>query len=92
MIIAIITLVLAVLALIFLKTAKNMNLKAVSLVLVLLMFGTTLGICISAPKMHKEFSISIIDYLIKFNDDGSMSTTKQTTQTVRQKQQQGVQK
>ncbi len=92
MIIAIITLVLAVFALVFLKTAKNMNLKAVGLVLVLLMFGTTLGICIMAPKMHKEFSISVIDYLIKFNDDGSMSTTKQTTQTIRQKQQQGVQK
>ena len=92
MIIAIITLVLAVLALVFLKMAKNMNLKAVIVVLILLMFGTTLGICVAAPKMHKEFSISIIDYLIKFNDDGSMSTTKQTTQTVRHKQQQEVQK
>ena len=48
----------------------------------------TVGICATAPKMHKPFSINIIEYLIKINDDGSMSTTKKTTQTVIKKQQQ----
>ena len=36
--------------------------------------------------MHKPFSINVIEYLVKINDDGSMSTTKQTTQTVLKKQ------
>ena len=41
----------------------------------------TVGICIQKPIMHKNFSISIIDYLIKFDTDGSITTTKQTTTT-----------
>lgn len=38
-------------------------------------------VLVSKPVMHKQFSVSVIDYLIKFNDDGSMTTTKQTTTT-----------
>ena len=38
-------------------------------------------VLISKPVMHKHFNVSVIDYLIKFNDDGSMTTTKQTTTT-----------
>lgn len=38
-------------------------------------------VLISKPVMHKQFNVSVIDYLIKFNDDGSMTTTKQTTTT-----------
>ena len=34
------------------------------------------------PALHKPFSVSIIDYIIKFNTDGSVTTTKQTTTTV----------
>ena len=64
-----------------------MNFKVAGLVLIVLMFFATIGICVASPQMHKMFSINIIDYLIKFNDDGSMSTTKQTTQTVIQRQQ-----
>lgn len=41
----------------------------------------TIGIYVQKPVMHKNFSISIIDYLIKFNTDGSVTTTKQTTTT-----------
>lgn len=41
----------------------------------------TVGICVIKPKMHKPFSFNIIEYLIKFNSDGSVSTTKQTTST-----------
>ena len=87
MIIAVIILVLSLLALFILKTVKNMNFKVAGLVLIVLMFVATIGICVASPQMHKMFSINIIDYLIKFNDDGSMSTTKQTTQTVIQRQQ-----
>jgi hypothetical protein len=53
------------------------------------MLGVTGWICASSPVMHKPFSINIIEYLIKINDDGSMSTTKQTTQTIIHKQSNG---
>lgn len=38
-------------------------------------------VLISKPVMHKQFNVSVIDYLIKFNDEGSMTTIKQTTTT-----------
>ena len=41
----------------------------------------TAFIVIQKPVMHKAFSLSVIDYLIKFNTDGSVTTTKQTTTT-----------
>ncbi|MBR1680922.1 hypothetical protein IJ707_03930 [bacterium] len=63
----------------FLLKTKNIKLFFV------LIFSTalisTVGICIVKPVLHKQFSISIIDYLIKFHNDGSMTTTKQTTST-----------
>ena len=46
----------------------------------------TIGIVAFRPKMHKQFSFAVIDYLIKFNDDGSMTTVKQTTTTKLQKE------
>ena len=92
MIIAIIVLILALVALFIVGAVKKMNFKVTGLVFVVLTLCVTFGICIAAPKMHKTFSINIIDYLIKFNEDGSMSTTKQTTQTVIQRQPQGNQK
>ena len=57
--------------------------------LLVVMLGVTGWICASSPVMHKPFSINIIEYLIKINDDGSMSTTKQTTQTIIHKQSNG---
>ena len=41
----------------------------------------TIGIFIKQPVLHKPFSINTIEYLVKINDDGSMTTTKQTTYT-----------
>jgi len=46
----------------------------------------TLVLCIKKPVMHKQFSFSVVDYLIKFNNDGSMTTVKQTTTTKLQKE------
>ncbi|MBR6098367.1 hypothetical protein IKP85_01325 [bacterium] len=92
MIIAILVLIFALAALFIIGAVKKMNFTIAGFVFVVLTFFATVGICIGAPQMHKTFSINIIDYLIKFNDDGSMSTTKQTTQTVIQRQQQGTQK
>ena len=41
----------------------------------------TIGVCIKKPVMHKPFSVNTVEYLVKINDDGSMTTTKQTTYT-----------
>ena len=89
MIIAIILLILSVLGLLYMQNAKQFNIRNANFILVVLAFAATLTICIAGPVMHKQFSFNIIDYLIKFNDDGSMSTTKQTTQTILHKQQTG---
>lgn len=58
------------------------NNKFIFAVLVAIGLISTIYLCISKPVLHKPFSISVIDYLIKFNTDGSMTTTKQTTTTV----------
>lgn len=89
MIIAIILLILSVLGLMLMQNAKQFNIKGANALLITMAFVATLVICFSAPQMHKQFSFNIVDYLIKFNDDGSMSTTKQTTQTILHKQQTG---
>lgn len=58
------------------------NIKYTLYTIVFIGIIATLGICVVKPDMHKNFSLSVIDYLIKFNTDGSMTTTKQTTTTV----------
>ncbi len=50
-----------------------------ALIIILLVF--TIGICVKKPVLHKPFLIKVEEYLVKINDDGSMSTTKQTTYT-----------
>lgn len=61
---------------------KFMPLKLVGTILCLCALVGTFGIFFMQPKMHKPFSIDIIEYLVKFNDDGTMTTTKQTTKTI----------
>ena len=79
-IIVFIILILGIAAMFLIKTIK----RIIAMLFVLLVLATA-GICITKPTMHKNFAISIIDYLIKFNTDGSMTTTKQTTTTTIQK-------
>lgn len=80
MLIAIIVLAAALIfAYIILKTKNN---KLIFVVLITVGLLSTLYLCVSKPTLHKQFSISVIDYLIKFNTDGSVTTTKQTTTTV----------
>ena len=78
-----------ILLLLVIKQVKNFSTGAFAVALALIALGTTITLCCIAPKMHKQFSVSVIEYLIKINDDGSMSTTKKTTQTILQKQQTG---
>lgn len=44
-----------------------------------LLAATTIGICMKKPALHKPFQLNIEDYLIKFNSDGSVTTTKTIT-------------
>lgn len=59
-----------------------MNLKVTSLIILAAALGLTVWICAVKPDMHKKFSVNIIEYLMKINKDGSVTTTKQVTQTV----------
>ena len=59
-----------------------MNLKVTSLIILATALGLTVWICVAKPDMHKRFSVNIIEYLMKINKDGSVTTTKQVTQTV----------
>lgn len=60
---------------------KAVTVKVVLIALLTFMAVTSVAIMVTNPQMHKMFSMSVIDYLIKFNDDGSITTTKQTTST-----------
>lgn len=78
---AIITLGILAVVLVIIKVL-NLNIMGISVVILCIALIFTAGICFTKPIMHKQFSIDIVDYLIKFNDDGTMSTTKQTTKTI----------
>ncbi len=80
MLIAIIVLAaILIFAYIILKTKNN---NVISVILLTVSLISTIYFCIAKPVLHKPLSVNIIDYVIKFNTDGSMTTTKQTTTTV----------
>ena len=58
---------------------KNINLKLFFVFAIVLLTATTVGICVKKPSMHKPFQLNIEDYLIKFNSDSSVTTTKTIT-------------
>ena len=64
----------------------NFNMKFGFIILGCLFIVFTLGIFVIKPQMHKPFSIDIIDYLIKINDDGTITKTKQVTKTIIKKE------
>lgn len=55
--------------------------KHFTILFVILIIIFTVSFCIVKPKMHKTFQLNIIEYVLKFNNDGSMTTTKQVTTT-----------
>ena len=60
----------------------NFNIKPFGIVLAVAVVILTVGLCVSRPKMHKAFQMNIIEYVMKINTDGSVSTTKNVTTTV----------
>jgi len=61
---------------------SKINIKLVISFFVGILLVLTATICFIQPKMHKNFRLNIIEYIMKINADGSVSTTKSTTTTV----------
>ena len=58
------------------------GLKIVLFFVLAVVVSLTIWICFAQPDMHEPFSVNTIEYLFKINKDGSMTTTKQVTETV----------
>ena len=65
-----------------LKSILSFTLKIIGLGILILAAAITIWICAEKPELHKPFSLNTIEYLFKINKDGSVTTTKQVTQTV----------
>ena len=59
----------------------RVSVKVLSLLILGIAFCGTLTICVIQPIMHKPVAMSVIEYLVKVNKDGTMTTTKKTTTT-----------
>ena len=70
-----------IIAILLIKLIK-FGLKIVLFFILALVVSITLWICFAQPEMHNPFSVNTIEYLFKINKDGSMTTTKQVTETV----------
>ena len=70
-----------VVAIILIKIIK-FGLKMVLFFILAVAVSVTIWICFAQPEMHNPFSVNTIEYLFKINKDGSMTTTKQVTETV----------
>ncbi len=88
MVTALVTLIVTLLVIAGFYFFRNIKMKAAVMFLVFWMIVATGCVLFTMPTMHKEFAINVVEYLIKINDDGSLSTTKKTTQTIIQRQQQ----
>ena len=79
MLFAMIVLLIIVFAVLMFLSGRN--LRAYGFALLLLMLFITIVFCIISPKMHKPVSFEFVDYLIKFEDSGKVTVTKQVTST-----------
>ena len=74
--------VVAVIVAILLIKLIKFGLKMVLFFILAVIVSVTIWICIAQPDMHEPFSVNTIEYLFKINKDGSMTTTRQVTETV----------
>ena len=79
----IIAIAIVIVLIVLLINVVKIGLKIALLVVFALAIAGTVYICTQQPGMHKAFSIDTIEYLLKINKDGSVTTTKQVTQTVK---------
>ena len=78
--------VVIVVALIVLKNIISFGIKIAAVIILSIALAVTVYICTQQPDMHKPLSLNTIEYLFKINKDGSLTTTKQVTQTVYKEQ------
>lgn len=74
--------VVAVVVFLILKCIVKFSLKIIGLGILILAVSLTIWVCSVKPEIHKQFSLNTIEYLIKINKDGSVTKTKQVTQTI----------
>lgn len=74
--------VVAIIVLILLFKLIKFGLKMILFFILAVVVSVTIWICFAQPDMHEPFSVNTIEYLFKINKDGSMTTTKQVTETV----------
>ena len=55
---------------------KFMPLKFSSIILCVSALVLSAGFCLLQPKMHKPFSISIVEYFIQIDDGGASNNAK----------------
>lgn len=80
--IGIITIIAVVVVFLVIRSIISFSLKLIGLGIIAAAICFTIWICTAQPDMHKPFSLNTIEYLFKINKDGSVTTTKQITQTV----------
>ena len=74
-----IAVILAMIGLLFFIPKMKLSLPCITILI--LTFVVTGVLAFTRPALHKPLSMSVIEYLIKINTDGSVTTTKQTTTT-----------
>ena len=74
--------VVAIIVLILLFKLIKFGLNMILFFILAVVVSVTIWICFAQPDMHEPFSVNTIEYLFKINKDGSMTTTKQITETV----------
>ena len=84
--VAFIVLIAVIVFLIIIKKIIGFGLKIFGFVVFLFVLAGTIWIACAQPDMHKPFSVNTIEYLFKINKDGSLTTTKQITETTLKEQ------
>lgn len=80
--IGIVAFVVIIVAFLLLKSILGFTIKAIGFGILILTAVLTFWICSLQPELHKPFSMNTIEYLLKINKDGSMTTTKQVTEVI----------
>ena len=78
----IIALAIIIILIVLLINVVKIGIKIALFIVLAIAVAGTIYVCTQQPDMHKAFSIDTIEYLLKINKDGSITTTKQVTQTV----------
>ena len=66
--------------------ANKNKIKIILISLIMFTVITGIVLCTIKPQMHKQFNFNVIEYFLKINPDGSMTSTKQiTTMEVKEK-------